>query len=145
MGAQFLWVKKSFSIWGASFFLYHIHSILVPLNIQDRQYQPMSQEDFFSKKRKTKRRFYSQRVITGLGGTSKERLKPLTHNCSIKNGETVYPGTVTGLDSHSGSPHLQAFLGLALRPRQTAVRGDCLQEQCDVRGQGGPCHSQGQI
>ena len=59
----------------------------------------MSQEDFFFKKRKTKRRFYSQRVITGLGGTSKERLKPLTHNCSIKNGETVYPGTVTGLDS----------------------------------------------
>lgn len=70
-------------------------------------------------KRKTKIRFYSQEVIIGLGGTSKERLKPLTHNCSIKNGETVCPGRVTRLDSPPGLPHLQAFLGLVLRPGQT--------------------------
>ena len=70
------------------------------------------------KKRKTKIRFYSQRVIIGLGGTSKERLKPLTHNCSIKNGETICPGRVTALDSHPGSPNLQGFLELVLRPGQ---------------------------
>lgn len=71
------------------------------------------------KKRKTKIRSYNQRVITRLGGTSKERLKPLTHNCSIKNGETICPGRVTGLDSHPGSPHLQAFLGLIPWPSPT--------------------------
>lgn len=57
-----------------------------------------------SKKGKTKIRLHSERVITGLGGTSEERLKPLTHNCSIKNGETVCPGRATGLDSLRSCP-----------------------------------------
>lgn len=33
---------------------------------------------------KNKIRFYSQRVIIGLGGTNKERLKPLTHIAPLK-------------------------------------------------------------
>lgn len=57
-----------------------------------------------SKKGKTKIRLHSERIITGLGGTSEERLKPLTHNCSIKNGETVCPGRATGLDSLRSCP-----------------------------------------
>ena len=97
----------------------------------------LSQKDL--KKRKAKIRFYSQRVIIGLGGTSKERLKPLTHNCSIKNGETICPGRVTGLDSHPGLPNCLAFLGLVVRPGQATqqvIRGGYLQEQRDVRTQG---------